>query len=134
LLPLRRRERPAGGPYSPEEVERQRRLYALLLNNERVLERYLLMVVAQEAAGIVLGGLAGAFGVAEDEDLLAPLYAEMSEEDERYFKEAGMLWERTELVTEAFGVEWVGAEFAEMSRRVVGDLRRAGGYVPVTES
>jgi hypothetical protein len=117
-----------------ENVERQRRLYALLLNNERVLERYLLTVVAQEAAGVVFGGLAGAFGVAEDEDLLEPLYAQMSEDDARHFREAGMLWERTELVTEAFGVKWVGAEFAEMNRRVVGDLRRAGGYVPVTES
>jgi hypothetical protein len=67
--------------------------------------------------------------VAEDEDLLAPLYAQMSEEDARYFKgsaEAGMIWESTELVTEAFGVKWVGAEFAEMKRRVVGDLGRAG--------
>lgn len=124
----------AGGPYSREEVERQRRLLVLLLKNERVLGRYLLTVVAQEAAGYVLGGLAGAFGVAEDEDLLEPLYAQMSEEDARHFREAGMLWERTELVTEAFGVKWVGAEFAEMKRRVVGDLRRAGGYVPVTES
>jgi hypothetical protein len=124
-------------PLLRDDVERQRRLYALLLKNERVLERYLLTVVAQEAAGIVFGGLAGAFGVAEDEDLLEPLYAQMSEEDARHFEgqaKAGMLWESTELVTEAFGVKWVGAEWAEMKRRVVGDLRRAGGYVPVTES
>jgi hypothetical protein len=119
-----------------ENVERQRRLLALLLKNERVLGRYLLTVVTQEAAGIVFSGLAGAFGVAEDEDLLAPLYAEMSEEDMRYFKghAEGLLWESTEPVAKAFGVKWVGAEWAEMKRRVVGDLRRAGGYVPVTES
>ncbi len=116
-------------PYSGEEIERQRRLYALLRKNKDVLERYLLTVVANEAAGFVFGGLVEAFGLAGDEDLLAPLYAEMSEEDERYFKgcaQAGMVWESTGLVAKAFAVEWVGAECAEMSRRVVGDLTKAG--------
>jgi hypothetical protein len=124
-------------PQLRESVERQRRLYALLLKNERVLERYLLTVVTQEAAGVVFGGLAGAFGVAEDEDLLAPLYAQMSEEDGMYFKgSAGesLFWESAGPVAKAFGVEWVGAECAEMKRRVVGDLSRAGGHVPVKES
>jgi hypothetical protein len=132
----------AGGPHSRENVERQRRLYDLLLSNERVLERYLLAVVAVEAGGFVFGGLAGAFGVAEDEELLEPLYAEMSEEDAVYFEEsarAGGLWESTRLLGEAFEVKWVGAEFAEMNRRVVGDVsraggRRAGGHAPVKET
>lgn len=114
-------------PYSGEEVERQRRLYALLRKNKDVLERYLLTVAANEAVGFVFGGLVEAFGLAEDEDLLAPLYAEMSEGDAKYFQEAGMLWERTGLVAKAFEVEWVGAECAEISRRVVGDLTKAGG-------
>jgi hypothetical protein len=132
----------AGEPHSPEEVERQQRLYTLLRDNERVLGRYMLTVVANEAAGFVFGGLAEAFGVAEDEDLLAPLYAEMSEEDARYFEGcagAGMLWESTGLVAKAFKVEWVRAECAEMKRRVVGDLTkvgggRAGGDSPVKET
>lgn len=117
-------------PRSGEGVERQRRLYALLRKNKDVLERYLLTVVANEAAGFVFGGLAEAFGVAEDEDLLAPLYAEMSEEDAGYFEGCagvGMLWESTDLVAKAFAVEWVGAECAEMNRRMVGDLRMTGG-------
>lgn len=120
-----------------ESVERQRRLLALLRKNERVLERYLLTLVTQEAAGVVFGGLAGSFGVAEEEDLLAPLYAQMSEEDARYFKGSageGLFWESAGPVAKAFEVEWVGAEWAEMKRRVVGDLSRAGGYVPVKES
>jgi hypothetical protein len=127
----------ADEPDLRENVERQRRLLALLLNNERVLGRYLLTVVTQEAAGIVFGGLAGAFGVAEDEDVLKPLYAQMSEEDVRYFEwraGEGLLWESAQPVAQAFGVEWVGAEWAEMKRRVVGDLRRAGRYVPAEES
>ena len=115
-------------PYSGEEVERQRRLYALLRKNKDVLERYLLTVVTNEAAGFVFGGLAEAFGVAEDEDLLTPLYAQMSEEDAAYFKGcAETFWERTDLVAKAFAVEWVGAECAEMSRRVVGQPKRAVG-------
>lgn len=120
-----------------ESVERQRRLLALLQNNERVLERYLLTVVANEAAGVVFSGLAGAFGVAEDEDVLAPLYAQMSEEDSRYFQKhagEGLLWESAGPVAKAFGVEWVGAECAEMNRRVVGDLGRAGVHAPVKET
>ena len=125
-FPFDDRDALAGEPYSHEKVERQRRLYALLLNDERALERYLLA----EAAGFVFGGLAGAFGVTEDEDLLEPLYARMSEEDVKYLKEsarAGVLWESTKLMGEAFKVEWVGAEFAEMSRRVMGDVSRVGG-------
>jgi hypothetical protein len=59
----------AGEPHSREDVERQRRLYTLLRDNEWVLGRYMLTVVAQEAAGFVFGGLVEAFGVAEDEDL-----------------------------------------------------------------
>jgi hypothetical protein len=127
----------ADEPRLRESVERQRRLLALLRKNEQVLERYLLTVVAQEAAGVVFGGLAGAFGVSEDEDLLAPLYAQMSEEDAGYFKGRageGLFWESVGPVAKALGVEWVGAEWAEMKRRVVGDLRRAGAHAPVKET
>lgn len=127
----------ADKPDLRESVERQRRLLALLRNNERVLERYLLTVVANEAAGLVFSGLTGAFGVAEYEDVLVPLYAQMSEEDARYFEaraEEGLFWESAEPVAKAFEVEWVGAECAEMKRRVVGDLRRAGAHAPVTET
>lgn len=127
----------ADEPQLRESVERQRRLLALLRKNERVLERYLLTLVTQEAAGIVFSGLAGAFGVAEDEDLLAPLYALMSEEDVKYFEGhagEGLFWESAGPVAKAFVMEWVGAECAEMNRRVVGDLSRAGGHVPVKET
>lgn len=127
----------ADEPDLRESVERQRRLLALLRNNEMVLERYLLTVVAHEAAGFVFSGLTGAFGVAEYEDVLVPLYAQMSEEDGIYFEERaeeGLLWESAEPVAKAFEVEWVGAECAEMNRRVVGDLRRAGAQAPVKET
>lgn len=102
-----------------------------------ITSRYLLTVVAHEAVGFVLSGLTGAFGVAEYEDVLAPLYAQMSEEDGMYFEghaEKGWLWESAEAVAKAFEVEWVGAECAEMKRRVVGDLRRAGAQAPVKET
>lgn len=116
-------------PHLRENVERQRRLYALLLKNERVLGRYLLAAGAHEAAGVVFGGLSEAFGVAEDEDLLALLYGQLPEEDAGYFEARAEVGhgESTEPVAKAFEVEWVGAEFAEMSRRVVGRPKRAGG-------
>ena len=52
----------------------------------------------------------------------------MTEEDARFFDEcskAGALAENMELIERAFTVEWTGAEIAEMSRRIEGDVRRA---------
>jgi hypothetical protein len=52
----------------------------------------------------------------------------------RYFKGSageGLFWESAGPVAKAFGVEWVGAEWAEMKRRVVDDLRRGGGGRPI---
>jgi hypothetical protein len=52
----------------------------------------------------------------------------MAEEDAPFFEEcrrAGALAENTELVTQAFKMEWIGTEVAVVSHRVVGDVKRA---------
>jgi hypothetical protein len=118
----------AGEPHFLESVERQRRLYSLLRKNEPVLEQYLLSVLTQEAGNFVYEGLPDAFDAADEAELLVPVYKGMAEEDVRFFKECqdvGALAENTELVATAFKVEWIGAEVAEMSRRVEGDVKRA---------
>ena len=118
----------AGEPYFRENIERQRRLYALLRNNRQVLEQYLLSVLTQEAGNFVYEGLVDAFDASDEEELLVPLYKGMGDEDARFFKECrkeGALDANTELIATAFKVEWVGAEVAEMSRRVEGDVKRA---------
>lgn len=118
----------AGEPHFRENIERQRRLYRLLRNDSAVLERYLLAVLTQEAGNCVYEGLPNAFDAVEEEELLVPLYEEMEEEDSQFFeecREVGALDANTELIAKAFKVEWVAAEVAEMSRRVVGDVKMA---------
>lgn len=115
-------------PYFQENVERQRRLYMLLRNNRQILERYLLSVLTQEAGIFVYEGLPNAFDAAEEGELLVQLYRDMEEEDARFFdecREMNALAENTDLIARAFKVEWVGAEVAEMSRRIAGDVKRA---------
>jgi hypothetical protein len=115
-------------PHVGENVERQRRLYSLLRADSSVLEQYLLSVITAEAGRYAADGLADAVGAEDEDELLAPLCKGMSEEDAQFFEEcrqAGALSENTELVAKAFKVEWVGAEVSEMSRRVVGDVKRA---------
>ena len=118
----------AGGPHIRENIERQRRLYELLLSNRPALEEYLLTVLTQEAGHFAYQGLADAFDAKEEEEILTPLYKGMAEEDVRFFEECremNALGENTELIEKAFKVEWVGAEVEEMSRRIVGDVKRA---------
>lgn len=117
----------AGEPYFRENIERQRRLYELLLSNRPVLEEYLLSVLTQEA-GRFSEGLMDAFDAKEEEEILKPLYKGMAEEDVRFFdecREMGALDANTELIERAFKVEWVGAEVEEMNRRIAGDVKRA---------
>jgi hypothetical protein len=118
----------AAEPQFRENIERQRRLYRLLRENRQVLEQYILSVLTQEAGNYVYGRLADAFDVADEDELLVPLYRRMTEEDARFFEESrarGVLAENTELIAIAFKAEWVGAEVAEMNRRVLGDVKRA---------
>lgn len=118
----------AGTPEFAEQIEKQRRLYALLRGDRRIFEQYLLSVLTQEAGNFVYEGLPDAFDAADEDELMETLYKGMPEEDAGYFEEcrrAGALAENTELVATAFKVEWVGAEVAEMARRVEGDVSRA---------
>ncbi len=118
----------AGEPHFQENVERQRRLHALLLSDRPALEEYLLSVLTQEAGCFAYQGLGDAFDAKEEEEILTPVYKGMAEEDVRFFDEcgeAGALGDNTELIERAFKVEWVGAEIEEMSRRLEGDVMRA---------
>lgn len=117
----------ADEPYFREHIEKQRRLYSLLRNNRQALEQYLLLVVIQQAILLADKGLADAFDLKDEDELLASLYRGMSEEDARFFKEfreVNALMENTELVWGAFKMEWVGAEVEEISQQVVGDMKR----------
>ena len=115
-------------PYFQENIERQRRLYALLRNNRQLLEQYLLSVLAQEAGNFAYNGLMNALDARDEDELLAPLCKDMAEEDARFFEECrkeGVLDANTELIATAFRVEWIGVEVAEMSRMIVGDVKMA---------
>jgi hypothetical protein len=117
-----------GEPSFRESVERQRRLYRLLRGDPETLEKYLLSVLTQEAGICVHERLPDAFDAADEDELLVPLYEGMPEEDAAFFTECrlmGALAENTELIARAFEVEWLGAEVAEMSRKLEGDVKRA---------
>ena len=118
----------AGEPDYLENVERQRRLYELLLRDRAALEQYLLSLLTQEAGNFVYEGLPDAFDTKDEEELLTPLYKGMDKEDVAFFEECrreGSLDANTELVGKAFKFEWVGAEIEEMSRKLTGDVKRA---------
>jgi hypothetical protein len=117
-----------GEPHFQENIERQRRLYALLRNNRQALEQYLLSVLTQEAGIFAYEGLADIFDVAEEDELLVPLYKGMEEEDAKFFEECqemGALAENTDLIATAFKVECVGVEIEGISGRAVGDVKKA---------
>jgi hypothetical protein len=119
---------PEEEPIFEENVERLRRLYKLLLNNPQALEQYLLSVLIQEVGHIADEGLMDAFDAKEEDEILVPLYKSMAEEDVSFFegcRELKALSENTEVISAAFKVEWEGAEIGEMSRRMVGDVKRA---------
>lgn len=118
----------AGTPEFAEQIEKQRRLYALLRNDRRALEQYLLLVLTQEAGNFVYEGLPDAFDAADEDELMESLYQGMEEEDASYFEECrrmDALAENTDLIATAFKVEWVGAEVTEASNRIVGNVKRA---------
>jgi hypothetical protein len=115
-------------PYFRENIERLKRLYKLLLNNQTVLEQYLLYVLTQEAGRFAYQGLTDAFDAKDEDELLVPLLKSLGEEDRRFFEECrelNALGSNTELIATAFKVEWVGTEIGEMNRRVEGDVKRA---------
>jgi hypothetical protein len=119
---------PEEEPIFEENVERLRRLHKLLLNNQKVLEQYLLSVLIQEVGHIADEGLMDAFNAKDEDEILVPLYRSMAEEDVSFFegcRELKALSENTELITTAFKVQWVGAEIGELNRRMVGDVKRA---------
>ena len=77
----------AGESYFRENIDRQRRLYELLRNNQPVLEEYLLSVLTQEAGRFAYEGLTDAFDAKDEDELLIPLYKRMPEEDVQFFDE-----------------------------------------------
>ena len=122
------RDASADEPFFHEHIERQRRLYHLLLANEPVLEQFLLSILVQDAGSHAYEGLADAFATVDEEELLVALYRGMDAEDARFFEECradGTLAENTELLDLAIQVKWVGSDIAEMRRVVSGDIKRA---------
>ena len=120
--------KPEEEPIFKENVERLRRLYKLLLKNQQALEQYLLYVLIQEAGHFACDGLMDAFDAKDEDEILAPLFKNMAEEDVHFFegcKELQALSDNTELIAAAFKVEWEGAEIAEMNRKLEGDIKRA---------
>lgn len=106
-------------------ISRQVRLQRALLEDEQVLNKYLTFVAAVEVDGSNDSGLAVVFGVGgetPEENIFGPLFSRLSEEDERFYREAsaeGILFDNIEPLSRSFRAKWTRATLEEI--RAVGE-------------
>lgn len=118
-----------GGEHRREHTGRQRRLLRTLLRDEVVLREFMTYLVTDRVCGHADSELGKVFGVREQEEMLEPVYAAMSEEDARFYREvreADVFWENTERFECSFGVEWTGARLVEVGWEREGETTLAG--------
>src|ERR1051325_708228 len=86
-------------------LSRQIRLQHALLEDEDALRKFLTFVVSDEVDSSINSQLGEVFGVGgrrNEEDILAPVFSRLGEEDARYFhevSEAGTLFESIEVLS-----------------------------------
>jgi hypothetical protein len=98
-------------------MNRQRRLQQAVLQNEQVLSEYLNYLMTYELDHRLDVDLAGAAEDKEEEDILEPVYAQMTD-DEEYFRQAirdGFFSEYIELVRDSFVVDWEETKLLNLS-------------------
>lgn len=100
-------------------ISRQIRLQRALLEDEEALKKYITYVVAVEVDESMDSRIAEVFGVGgerPEEDIFGPLFARLSEEDERFFRKVsndGLLFEHVEVLSRSFRGRWIGALMEE---------------------
>jgi hypothetical protein len=106
-------------PEGWENLRRQFRLQRALLEDETALPKFLTLVVVDEVDSRLDGRLGEVFGVGgmwSEEEILGPVFSQLGEEDERYFREvsaATALFDSIEVLSLSFSVRWVGATLEE---------------------
>ncbi|MET0462596.1 MAG: hypothetical protein ABW007_05565 [Chitinophagaceae bacterium] len=115
-------------PEGWENLRRQMRLQRALLEDETALPRFLTLVVVDEVDSQLdsrLGEVFGVGGMWGEEEILEPIFSELEEEDERYFREvsaATALFDSIEVLSRSFSVRWVDATLEETKRVAEGSF------------
>jgi hypothetical protein len=126
------------------DICRQVRLQRALLEDERVLRRYLTYVVATEVDGSTQSELAEVFGVGGEEPeagIFTPLLSRLGEEDARYYRgemAREEFYEAMEEVSRSVRARWVGARLEEVNTVAEGrpeeEMPEGGGEAGEAES
>lgn len=113
-------------------LNRQAKLQRALLEDEEALGRFLTYVVADEVDPSLdsrLGEVFGAGGEEADEEILGAVFSRLEAEDAEYFREvreAGALFDSTEVLHQSFRVRW--------ERATLEEVREVGAGRPDKES
>jgi hypothetical protein len=110
-----------------EFAARQRRLQLALLNNKKILNKFLITLLAAEAEYLISTGDANVFNIGNYESIFWPLFLSMSKEDADYFQETREfddLPEATEMVSDSFIVECSGVDLTELKVLAEGEVKK----------
>jgi len=113
-----------------ENARRQIRLQRVLLEDEEALRKYFTYVAAVEVDDSKESRICEVFGVGgerAEEDILETLFARLSEEDERFYRELdaeGLLFENVEALSRSFRGRMTGAVIEEVGMVVEGRLEK----------
>lgn len=114
------------GYFTPDETgeglswgwaERQNRLLLALLQNEEVLDQFLVSIVTGDLAGLLESERTGGLLDEAEDELFKKVYRDIDSADREFFEEArkdGILFENIELVHKAFATDLKRAEIKEV--------------------
>lgn len=108
-------------------AQRQRRLQLTLLNNQKILRKFLITLLASEAEYLLSVGDANIFNIGSYESIFWPLFLSMDKEDSDYFQETREfddLPEATEMVSDSFVVVCRNVDLTELKVLAEGEVRK----------
>lgn len=110
-----------------EFAGRQRRLQLALLNNQKILRKFLITLLASEAEYLLSAGDENVFKIGGYESIFWPLFLSMDKEDADYFqetKEFDDLPEATEMVSDSFVVKCSSVDLTELKVLAEGEVKK----------
>jgi hypothetical protein len=100
-----------------EQGGRQNRLLSALLENEEVLEKFLIYVIVSDLEGKLGIESRNGYQVEETEEILEPIYTVMAEEDAQFFREVRdkkIFSANTEIMEDCFVIDWDETKIKEL--------------------
>lgn len=110
-----------------EFARRQRRLQLALLNNQKILRKFLITLLASEAEYLLSVSDENVFNIGSYESIFWPLFLSMDKEDSDYFQETREfddLPEATEMVSDSFVVKCSNVALTELKVLAIGEVKK----------